>query len=237
MRVLLAHNYYRSAWPSGEGAVFRHERALLEAHGIEVVPFERANDDIDDTSLGTGIAMALDATWSRRTARDLEDVLRKAAPDVAHFHNTFPLISPSAYATCRRYGVPVVQTLHNFRLICPSGLLYRDGAPCELCVGSSLVPAIRYRCYHDSRAASAAVVGMLTVNRLAGSYARNVDRYIVLTRFAARLFARGGLPEEKLCVKPNSSRGSGAYAARPGARRVCDLRWPPQCRKGSHDAD
>jgi glycosyltransferase involved in cell wall biosynthesis len=204
MRVLLAHNRYRSGAPSGEDTVFRNERALLEAHGVEVIVFERSNDDIDDRSLGTRVVTGLETTWSLRAARALEDLIRKTLPDVAHFPNTFPLISPSAYAACRRHGVPVVQTLHNYRLICPSGLLYRNGAPCELCVGSTLTPAIRYRCYRGSRSASAAVVGMLAVNRLAGSYVRNVDRYIALSRFGASLFVRGGLPEEKIRVKPNS---------------------------------
>src|SRR6266542_197533 len=118
MRVLLAHDYYRSSAPSGEDAVFRNERALLERNGVEVTAFERFNDDIDDSSLRNRLGLALDGAWSQRTYEKLSEVLRSSRPDVAHFHNTFPLISPSAYAACQDHGVPVVQTLHNYRLIC-----------------------------------------------------------------------------------------------------------------------
>src|SRR5947207_14988703 len=137
MRILLAHDYYRSSAPSGEDAVFRNERALLEKNRIEVIPFERFNDDIDDSSLSDRLRLAGDGAWSKRTHGELSDVIRRTRPDLAHFHNTFPLISPSAYAACQDNGVPVVQTLHNYRLVCLGGLLMRDGRPCEDCVGTS----------------------------------------------------------------------------------------------------
>jgi glycosyltransferase involved in cell wall biosynthesis len=122
---------------------------------------------------------------------------------VAHFHNTFPLISPSAYAACQDNGVPVVQTLHNYRLICANALLLREGRPCEACVGTSLLPALRYRCYRGSLPATGAVVWMLARNRRRGTYRRLVDRYIALTHFAAGRLIAGGLPAERMTVKPN----------------------------------
>jgi len=203
MRILLAHDYYRSSAPSGEDAVFRNERALLEKNRIEVIPFERFNDDIDDSTLSDRLRLAGDGAWSKRTHGELSEVIRRTRPDLAHFHNTFPLISPSAYAACQDNGVPVVQTLHNYRLICPGALLMRDGHPCEDCVGTSLLSALRYRCYRGSLPATGAVVWMLSRNRLQGTYRTLVNRYIALTKFAAGRLVAGGLPESRMEVKAN----------------------------------
>lgn len=203
MKILLAHNYYRSSAPSGEDAVFRNERALLERSGCEVIPFERYNDDIDEATFRRRCALALNGAWSQRSYDDITQIIRQHRPDVAHFHNTFPLISPSAYAACQSNGVPVVQTLHNYRLICANALLLRDGKPCEACVGTSLLPALRYRCYRGSLPATAAIVWMLARNRRSGTYRRLVDRYVALTQFAAGRLIAGGLPAEHITVKPN----------------------------------
>jgi len=203
LKILLAHNYYRSSAPSGEDAVFRGERALLERSGHEIIPFERHNDDIDESTFRRRCALALDGAWSRRSYDDIAALIRRHRPDVAHFHNTFPLISPSAYAACRDNGVPVVQTLHNYRLICANALLLREGKPCEACVGTSLLPALRYRCYRGSLPATGAIVWMLARNRWHGTYRRQVDRYIALTGFAAGRLVAGGLPVERMTVKPN----------------------------------
>jgi glycosyltransferase involved in cell wall biosynthesis len=219
MRILLAHDYYRSSSPSGEDAVFRNERSLLEKNRIEVIPFERFNDDIDDTTPRNRLHLAVDAAWSHRTYEELSAVIRRTRPGLAHFHNTFPLLSPSAYAACQGNGVPVVQTLHNYRLICPGALLMRDGHPCEDCVGTSLLPALRYRCYRGSLPATGAVVWMLASNRWRGAYQRLVNRYIALTEFAASRLVAGGLPPHRMEVKPNflpdappAGRGGGNYA-------------------------
>lgn len=203
MRVLLGHNYYRSSAPSGEDIVFRTERALLERNRVEVIPFERFNDDIDESTLGKRVRIALDTAWSERTYRELRGLITKTRPDVAHFHNTFPVISPSAYAACQDEGVPVVQTLHNYRLICPGALLMRNGAPCEQCVGTNLLPALRHCCYRGSLPATGALVWMLTSNRRRGTYRRLVNRYIALTRFAADRLIAGGLPADRVEVKAN----------------------------------
>lgn len=218
MKVLLAHDFYRSSSPSGEDAVYRNERRLLEARE-EVIPYERHNDDIVDTSFGKRASVALDGAWSHRTFKELKELIRDTKPDIAHFHNTFPLISPSAYAACRECGVPVVQTLHNFRLICPNGLLMRNGGPCEDCVGTSLFPALRYRCYRESFAATAAQVWMLQSNRWRGTYQDLVDRYIAPSRFAAGRLIAGGLPSDRMAIKghflpdpPMPGSGKGGYA-------------------------
>lgn len=236
MRILLAHDHYRSSAPSGEDAVFRNERALLERNHNEVFLFERFNDDIDEKGLGKRVRLALDGAWSKRSYDDVADLLRRVRPDVAHFHNTFPLISASAYAACRNLGVPVVQTLHNYRLVCAGALLTRKGQPCEDCLGTTLLPALRHRCYRGSFSATAAVVWMLASNRARAVYRTLVDRYIALTQFAAGRFVAGGLPPSRIEVKPNflpdappAGRGDGEYgvyvgrlSAEKGVRTLLD---------------
>jgi glycosyltransferase involved in cell wall biosynthesis len=223
VRILLAHDFYRSSAPSGEDTVYANERALLESRGHEVIPFERRNDEIDDSTLGRRMRLAIETGWSAQSYRELSSLLRGTRPDVAHFHNTFPLISPSAYAACHEHGVPVVQTLHNFRLVCANALLLREGRACEDCIGGTLLPALRHRCYRGSFAATGAVVWMLSINRLRGTYARRVNRYIALTNFAAGRLIAGGLPQERMAVKPNflpepppAGTGRGGYAVYVG---------------------
>jgi glycosyltransferase involved in cell wall biosynthesis len=226
VKVLLGHNFYRSTAPSGEDAVYRNERALLERH-LEVIPYERFNDEIDESTLGKKIALALDGAWSKSTYQDVSALIKKARPDIAHFHNTFPQISPSAYGACRDNGVPVVQTLHNFRFICPGGLLLRDSRPCEDCVGTTLLPALRHRCYRGSLPATSALVWMLGRNRWRGTYQTMVNRYIALTEFAASRLVAGDLPKHRISIKPNFApglsipgTGDGGYAVYTGRLSV-----------------
>lgn len=214
MRVLLGHNFYRSSAPSGEDTVYLNEVSLLRNDGVEVSTFECRNDDIDESTLAKRVGLAIDGAWSNRTYRELSARLRKAKPDVAHFHNTFPLISPSAYAACRDNGVPVIQTLHNYRLFCANGLLLRAGEPCEDCLGRFPVPAIQHRCYRGALLPTLASSWIVTRNRLAGTYGRLVDRYIALTEFARDKLVAGGLPRERIDIKPNflpvAAKGSGS---------------------------
>lgn len=203
MRVLLAHNFYRSSSPSGEDTVYREERALLESNGVEVIPYERHSDTLSGAGWFELGRSALDVPWSQRSYREVSDLIERTQPTVAHFHNTFPLISPSAYAACRDAGVPVVQTLHNFRLVCPGAMLFRENRPCEECLTGSLLPALRHRCYRDSLPATAAVVRALHLNRRRGTYTTLVNRYLALTQFARERFVTGGLPAASIEVKPN----------------------------------
>jgi glycosyltransferase involved in cell wall biosynthesis len=218
MKVLLAHNFYRSSAPSGEDSVYRNEKNMLE-NKLDVVCYERHNDNIDDSSFHKKIKLGLDGAWSKRTYNDLTQLIHKTRPDVAHFHNTFPQISSSAYAACQDNGVPVVQTLHNFRFICPNALLLREGRPCEDCLNDSLIHSLRHRCYRDSVLATGAQVWTITSNRWRGTYINNVNRYIALTSFAADKFASAGLPEDRIEIKPNFlpetpdiGKGEGGYA-------------------------
>ena len=205
MKVLLIHNYYRSSAPSGEDAVARGERKLLEEHGVEVVCYEKMNDAIDDSTPLKRIALGLNTIWSRRSAGELTELLRRERPDLAHVHSLHPQISPSAYAACHRAGVPVVHTLHNYRYLCPGALLHRDGRPCEDCLGHWPLHALRHRCYRGSLLSTGAVVGMICWHRLAGTFSTGVDRFIALTEFAKSRLVLGGLPAERIAVKPNFS--------------------------------
>jgi glycosyltransferase involved in cell wall biosynthesis len=227
VKILVAHNFYRSSSPSGENVVYLNECGLLERNGNEVVSYERFSDDIDDSTMSAKFRVALSCAWSHEIYNELSKLLAKVRPDVAHFHNTFPLMSPSAYAACRDNGVPVVQTLHNFRFICPGGLLLRDGRPCEDCVGTNLLPALQHRCYRGSLPATGALVWMLLRNRINGAYQTLVNRYVALTEFAASRLVAGGLPRERIVVKPNfvaniptPGAGEGGYAVYVGRLSV-----------------
>lgn len=203
MKVLLVHNYYRSGQPGGEDVAFRQERRLLESAGIGVIAYTRSNDEVGGRDVPALARAIAGLRWSRRTLRDLGEVVRRERPDVAHFHNTFPLISASGYAACRGHGVPVVQTLHNYRLVCAAGTHYRRGEVCELCQPGNPSPAVRHGCYRDSVAASTAVSWMLWRNWRGAVYTDLVDRFVVLTHFAAGRLAAAGVPPDRIVIKPN----------------------------------
>src|SRR5207245_2229955 len=123
-------------------------------------------------------------------------------PEVVHVHNTFPLMSPSVYAPCKQRCIPVVQTLHNFRVACPSANFFRDGAPCEDCT-RGLWHGIRHACYRDSQLATATVASMIAVHRARRTWTTLVDRYIVCSEFARNKFIHAGLPADRIHLKPN----------------------------------
>jgi len=200
MRVLIAHNYVKP--PSGENTVFDQEFHLLKSHGVEVMAYTRHNQEIDKYSLTEKLSLPAAIIWSHRTVLDLERLIDRLRPEVAHFHNIFPLISPAAYYACRRRGIPVVQTIHNFRLICLNAYCFRDGSICLDC-RQSLFHGISRACYRDSRVQSGGVAAMLWIHRFRGTWTNMVTRYICLTPFQRNLFAQFGLPKEKIRVKPN----------------------------------
>jgi glycosyltransferase involved in cell wall biosynthesis len=199
LRVLEIHNHYQQ--PGGEDQVFAAETRLLELHGDEVIRYTAHNDRIRDL---TPLAAAKKTFWNRDTYRDVRRLIRDRKPDVMHAHNTFPLISPAAYAAAREEGVPVVQTVHNFRLLCANGLLFRAGRVCEDCVGKRVPwPAVLHRCYRGSVGASAVVAGMLVHHRAIGTWQHDVDLFVALTEFARLKLIEGGLPAARIVVKPN----------------------------------
>ena len=200
MKILVIHNHYRLR--GGEDSVFETECQMLEDAGHKVVRYETSNQDIPDGALGR-LSVALSTVWSRGAYRAVRALIRNERPDVVHCHNTFPRLSPSVYYAAAAEGVPVVQTLHNYRLACLNGYLFRDGHVCEDCLGRMPWRGVFRRCYRGSRGGSLAVAAMLVVHRLLGTWRRKVTRYIVLTEFAKSKYIEIGLPVEKIVVKPN----------------------------------
>lgn len=199
MRVLKVHNFYQQ--PGGEDTVFTAETAALRGHGHEVVEFTDDNRRIDGLRRAR---LALDTIWSGDAHRKTSSLIASVRPDVVHFHNTFPLISPSAYYACRDAGVPVAQSLHNPRLVCPAATFYRDGQACDDCLGKTFPwPGVLHACYRGSRTQTAVVAAMVSVHRLAGTWTDVVGVYFVSAEFYHEVFLRGGLPPEKLVVMPH----------------------------------
>jgi len=213
-RVLLVHNRYQQ--PGGEDAVVADEMRMLQQNGVQVELYERHNEQVAAISVAR---LAAGTVWSTRTTADLDRTIGRFRPDVIHAHNTFPLISPSLYYGAAAHQIPVVQTLHNFRLFCAQAMLMRDGAVCEDCVGTLPWRGVLRRCYRGSMAQSAVLVAMLGAHRALGSYQRRVTRYIALNRFCRDKFIEGGLPAERIAIKPNfvDLPAPGAAGERSGA--------------------
>ncbi len=198
LRILVVHNRYRE--PGGEDLVVAAETALLRANGHTVVEYVDDNRRID--SLST-VAAVTQTVWSRPSRRRLAALLRDQPVDVAHFHNTFFLVSPSAYGACRAAGVPGVQTLHNYRLACPAATFYRAGRPCEDCLGRLPWPGVLHACYRGSRAETALVAVTVTAHRLLGTWRSAVELYVTSTDFQRRKLVAAGLPKDRVVVKPH----------------------------------
>ncbi len=199
MRIVVAHNQYRI--PGGEDQVFEDEVRMLESGGHEVVPFVRSNHDF--SGLET-IRVAAGTVWNRSAAAEIESLVRSVDAEVVHVHNWLPQLSPAVFPAARRAGAAVVQTLHNYRYMCASGTLSRNGRVCEACVGHAVGwSGIRYGCYRDSRAATIPVTAAVAVHRGLRTVDRSVDALIVLSEFARSRMIRAGLPRDRLHRKPN----------------------------------
>lgn len=227
LSVLCVHNRYIQ--PGGEDQVFESESRLLAESGFRVEKVE------EQTTYPHGlvrkIGAAVDCVWSRDWYREFKTLVRNTRPDVVHIHNFFSVISPSVYYACKEEGVPVVQTLHNYRLACAAASFYRDGKICEECIEKDRGPfhAVRYGCYRESKLATAALAAMIEVHRRKKTWSEMVDCYIALTEFARDKMIQAGLPALKITVKPNfvlpdpgPRRGDGDYALFVG--RLVDLK-------------
>ncbi|MGY0056757.1 glycosyltransferase [Streptomyces sp. LZ34] len=212
MHVLVVHNRYSSAQPSGENRVVDEEVGLLRAAGHRVDVFERRSDDIAARSLLGKAAVPLLVPWNPAVRAELAARLRTEGPDVVHVHNVFPLLSPAVLAACADAGVPVVATLHNYTQVCPPGTLHRDGRPCTECVGSAAsLPAVRHGCYRNSRLATVPLAVSLSVNRR--RWWSGVERFFCISAAQRDILVRSGMPAERLAVKHN-------FVPDPGARRA-----------------
>ncbi len=215
MTILVVHNRYR--FRGGEDRVFEAECALLEARGHRVIRYVEDNARIDRMSR---LRLAGTVLWNGRAYRELRALIARERPSLVHFHNTFPLLSVAAFRAARDARVPAIETLHNYRLACPNGLLWRAGRPCRDCVGRWFPwPGVRHACYRGSRAATFLAALSVVARKAAGAWHDGVEAYIVLSRFARSVLLEAGLPERKVVVKPNfvdpdpgPGNGDGGYA-------------------------
>jgi glycosyltransferase involved in cell wall biosynthesis len=201
MKIVLVHNTYRLA--GGEDVVFQSEKQLLERAGHTVIPYVRSNWELKDANVVDRIGIASQMIWSQQSRKGLAAILDAERPDLVHVHNTFLAISPSIYSACKERGIPVVKTLHNFRMLCPGSSFFRHGVVCEECLDHTLFRSVLHGCYRNSRKASAAVAAMLATHRALGTFESSVTRYIALTEFAKEKFIAAGFPSAKFSVKPN----------------------------------
>jgi glycosyltransferase involved in cell wall biosynthesis len=237
VKVVVAHNRYASGAPSGENVIVDAEIEQLRAEGLTVLPFIRASDDIATLPAVQKALLPASPLYNRWTARDLATLIDHERPDVLHLHNPYPLLSPWVVRVAQKRGVPVVQTVHNYRQVCAPGTYFRDGGLCTECRGRRFGwPAVRHACYRGSRPQSAIMAATLAAHR--GTW-RGVDRYVALTSAIADHLRDFGVPSERIVVKPNSLAdpgpvsplGSGfLYAARlveeKGVKLLLDA-WSP----------
>ena len=199
MNILIVHNRYRE--PGGEDRVVDLESALLSRHGHRVVHYVEDNARIERMAAPV---LALRTIWSFEGYAQVRALIRQERIDVLHVHNTLPLASPAVYYAARAAGVPVVQTLHNYRLLCPNALCFRGDSPCVECVTRrAAIPALRHACYRGSYTATATIATMLWVHKTAGTWQRSVDAFIAPSAFARSLFVGSGLAADRISVKPH----------------------------------
>jgi glycosyltransferase involved in cell wall biosynthesis len=215
MKILSVHNSYQK--PGGEDQVFAQETELLRSHGHQVIQFRASNDQVKGKN---PLVLMRDTISNGQMHDELSRLMRTELPDIVHVHNTFPVISPAVYYAAKENAIPVVQTLHNYRLLCPSATLFRDGHVCEDCLGKKVPwPGVVHACYRDSRVTTAVAAAMLATHNFKHTWTEAVSSYIALTDFARCKFVQAGFPLEKIFVKPNyletdpgTGEGKGNYA-------------------------
>lgn len=201
MRVLICHNWYQQT--GGEDNVVRTEMSLLSSRGHDVMLLDADNRVI--STFADKVRTATTTAHSRAARTVLGAQMTQMRPDVVHVHNFFPLLTPAVLDAARDTRIPIVHTLHNFRLLCPAATLSRLGRPCELCLDGSTMHAVRHRCYRGSYPGSASVAWMVSLHRKMRTFPTKVDRFIALTEFARSVFVRAGFPEEQIFVKPDAT--------------------------------
>jgi glycosyltransferase involved in cell wall biosynthesis len=214
VKVLQVHTQYREQ--GGEDSVVRAEGELLAAAGHDVVLHVARNPS---GAVTTGASLAMSA-WNPLAAREVRKVAERVQPDIAHVHNTWYALSPSVLAALTAADVPVVMTLHNYRLLCANALLFRDGHVCEDCVGSHPWHGVRHRCYRGSLVASTPAAGSIALHRALGTWNRHVRLFLTLSNFARTRFIRGGMPAHKIHVKPNFVSDPGLRPSPPSRSRT-----------------
>ena len=201
MKVVVAHNRYASAQPSGENVIVDAEIAQLRDAGVTVLPFIRSSDEIASFSTAQKALLPLSPIRNGRSQRELDALIERERPDLVHLHNPYPLLSPWVVRTAHRRRVPVIQTVHNYRQVCAPGLYFRDGHICTDCRGRAFaLPAVIHSCYRGSKAQSAVMATTLAVHR---STWRSVEHYVALTDRIAEHLRDYGIAGERITVRPN----------------------------------
>lgn len=199
MNILLIHNQYQQL--GGEDTILATEADLLESYGHKVYRYQMDNNQLKEMN---PLTLTKNTLWNSKVYQEIRTLIREFKPQIAHFHNTFPLISPSAYYAARAEKVPVVQTIHNFRLLCANALFFRDGKVCEQClIQNNPLPGIIHACYRNSVTASAAAALTVKLHSLIGTWSKAIDVFIAYSNFSHEKLIQGGLPAEKIAFKTN----------------------------------
>lgn len=201
MKVLQVHNFYQQ--PGGEETVLQGEAAVLRQNGHTVIQYTCSNHEIEHKGLASKVSTGLQTIWSRKHLAAITDVLEKQKPDVCHVHNTFPLISPSVFHACDRAKIPVVFTVHNYRLICANGLFLRNDQPCEDCLKTNMWTGVKHKCYRDSGLATATLAAAMETHHFLDTWNKKVDVIVALTPFQKEKLVAKGIHPDKIVVKPN----------------------------------
>jgi glycosyltransferase involved in cell wall biosynthesis len=216
VRILVGHNYYQQ--PGGEDSVFRSQAAMLKDFGHEVCIYERHNNEIK-SDIFSRISHAASLRFSKSSYDQTRSLIRSFKPAVAHFHNTFFVMTPSVLYACKDEGVPVIVSLHNFRLMCINGLFFRDSKPCEDCLHGSRISGIIHQCYRGSFPFSVLAADMIDHHWRRKTWTNIVDHFVVATEFTRKKYIQAGIPPVKITVLPNfaqepshSTQASGGYA-------------------------
>ena len=198
--ILIVHNYYQI--PGGEDTVVANEKKMLEEHGHKVVLYSRNNSELKTMSKLQKLMLPVTTVFNPRTYRDIKKLIKSEQIDIVHVHNTLNLISPAVYYAARAMKVPIVQTIHNFRLLCPGATFYRDGHICEDCVSKGLMCAVKHSCYRNSKLQTLACVASTKIHRMMRIYGK--INYICLTEFnKEKLLQLKQIKANRVFVKPN----------------------------------
>jgi glycosyltransferase involved in cell wall biosynthesis len=238
MKILWLHNAARAGHTGGEDTVARMEEALLRSRGEEIIKYDRRNDEYNDYSLWEKASLFWNTSWSKRSYDDISKLIHEHRPEVAHVHNYFPLLSPAAFWACHDNDVPVVLTLHNYRMQCCNGIFHRNGKHCHECIEHGAWRGVRYGCVNDSKAQTAAAALMIQTHHRKQTWHKAVTRYIGLTEYGIRPFLEMGISRDKIDIKPHfidpdpgigTDRGYAMYVGRlienKGIRQLIDV-WP-----------
>jgi glycosyltransferase involved in cell wall biosynthesis len=204
MKILLVHNFYGSAAPSGENTSYEAERDLLKSGGHTVIEYTRHSDEIRARGLWGMLKGGLLTPWNPGTISAVREILSREKPDVMHVHNFFPLISPSVFYAAKGTATATVFTLHNYRALCAYAIPMRAGEVCTECLDrQSVMPALKYCCYRGSRLATIPLATMIAIHRRLGTWSKQVDALITLTGFQRDMLVNAGMPAEGMFIKPH----------------------------------